>query len=283
MSKYGAWCLLWGPTFDKRYLYLIDRVKNLGFDALEIPLATQVLTNFPTRELKGRLTDTGMRATFCAGLEPRQNVASKNRKNRARGIDYLKRCVEFTADFGNDFLAGILYGVWGGFTGNPPTEDELNWSADSIREVADHARTVNVDLAVEPCCRFECYLLATVEEGLRYIKRVGRNNIGLLLDTFQMNIEEKNLPSAILTAGDKLVHFHVCASDRGIPGNGHIDWKGVFESLKKIGYNRWMTVESFWPEPGGGTGAAAKVWRQLAPSPDDIAKGGLELIKKYMG
>jgi D-psicose/D-tagatose/L-ribulose 3-epimerase len=93
-----------------------------------------------------------------------------------------------------------------------------------------------MDLAIEPCCRFECYLIATVEEGLSFIKRIGRDNVGLLLDTFQMNIEEKSLPAAIRAAGDKLVHFHVCASDRGIPGTGHTDWKGVFDALKKIGY-----------------------------------------------
>jgi len=282
MSRYGAWCLLWGPTFDRRYLHLVEHVKALGFDALEIPLDSQVLKNFPVGELKERLADTDMKATFCAGLEPGQNVASKQKKHRTRGIEYLKRCVDFTADFGNDFLAGILYGIWGGFTGDPPTEDELNWSAESIGAVADHAKSAHIDLAIEPCCRFECYLIATVEEGLGFIKRVGRDNVGLLLDTFQMNIEEKSLPAAILAAGNRLVHFHVCASDRGIPGTGHTDWKGVFDALKRIGYKRWLTIESFWPHPGGGTGAAAKVWRTLAPSPDDIAKGGLALIKKYM-
>lgn len=147
---------------------------------------------------------------------------------------------------------------------------------------AKETQSLKVDLAIEPCSRFECYLIATAQEGLRYLEKVGKDNVGLLLDTFQMNIEEKNLPAAILKAGDKLYHFHVCASDRGIPGKGHIDWEGVFGALRRIGYERWLTVESFWPEAGGGAGAAAKVWRQLAPTPDHIAKGGLELVRKYL-
>jgi len=282
MAKCGAWCLLWGPTFDQEFLHLVDHIKHLGFDGIEILLDTQILKNLPIRKLKEIFSDTGLAATFCAGLELSQNVATEDKRKQRRGIEHLKNCVETVAEFNSDFLAGILYGVWGGFSGNPPTEDELDWSADCIREVAEYAQSLKVDLAIEPCSRFECYLIATAQEGLNYLKKVGKENVGLLLDTFQMNIEEKDLPAAILEAGNKLYHFHVCASDRGIPGTGHIDWEGVFSALKKIGYKRWLTVESFWPEPGGGPGAAAKIWRRLAPTPDHIARGGLELVRKYL-
>lgn len=281
MAKCSAWCLLWGPTFNENYFHIVDHVKKLGFDGIEIPLTWEILKEFPSKKLKRKLLDIGLSATFCAGLSEDQNVASKDGEKRRRGIEHLKKCVEIVAEFGGNCLGGILYGAWGWFSGNPPTEDELNWSADCVREVADYAQSFKVDLAIEPCSRFECYLIATVQEGLSYLKRVNRENVGLLLDTFQMNIEEKNLPAAILQAGDKLYHFHVCASDRGIPGTDHIDWDGVFSALKEIKYERWFTIESFWPTPGGGVGAAAKVWRQLAPSPDDIAKGGLNLIRKY--
>ena len=282
MAKCGAWSLLWGPTFNEKYLYLIDHVRELGFDGFEIPLNVQILKNLPKRRMKQKAGENGIKITFCAGLNERQNITTRSGKKQRRGIDYLKSCVDVVKEFDGDCLAGILYGVWGGFSGNPPAEDEISRSADCMREVAEYAGSIGVDLAIEPCSRFECYLLATVEDGLSYIEAVGSPNLGLLLDTFQMNIEEKNLPEALLKAGKKLYHFHVCASDRGIPGTGHIDWNGVFDALKRIGYKRWLTVESFSPEPGGGSGRAAKVWRKLAPSSDDIAKGGLELIRKHL-
>ena len=97
-----------------------------------------------------------------------------------------------------------------------------------------------------------------------------------------MNIEEKSLSGAIRETGDKLYHFHLCASDRGVPGTGHIDWPEVFRALQDIGYDRWITVESFSPEPGS-SGAKAAIWRRLAPSADAIAKGGLELMHRYLG
>lgn len=281
MAKCGAYALIWGPSFDKNSLNLVNHIKEMGFDGIEIPLVASILNKLPRNELKKRLADTNLSALFCTGLDPKQNVASREQSDRLRGVEHLKRCVDVVKEFDGDVLAGVLYGVWGGFSGSPPTNDELNWSAECIREVSEYSQMLNIDLALEPVSRFEGYLIATAEEGLEYIKRVGRNNVGLHLDTFQMNIEEKSLPAAIRKAGDKLFHFHVCASDRGIPGTGHVDWNGVFGVLKENVYKRWLTVESFSPEPGG-VGAAAKVWRSLAPTADDIAKGGLHLIRSNL-
>ena len=281
MAKCGAFALIWGPTFDKNYLYLFDHIKKLGFDGLEIPLIPSILNVLPISELKKKASETGLACVFCAGLDPNQNIASSDKEKRQRGIEHLKKCVDVVKEFDGDVLAGMIYGVWGGFSGSAPTNDELNWSVDSIRKVAEYAQKVKVALALEPVSRFEGYLMATAEDGLEYLKRVGRDNVGLHLDTFQMNIEEKNLPAAIKSAGDKLFHFHVCASHRGVPGDDHIDWKGVFGALKGIGYQRWLTIESFYPEPSA-EASAAKVWRKLAPSADDIAKGGLALLRKHL-
>jgi D-psicose/D-tagatose/L-ribulose 3-epimerase len=281
MAKCAAYALMWGPTFNIDSLHLVSHVKKLGFDGIEIPLVTSILKLFPSKEMKTRLSDADLSIAFCTGLDEKQNIASKDRKLQKNGMTHLKKCVDVVAEFGGDVLAGVIYGVWGGFSGKPPTEDELNWSAECLREVSSYAATLNVDLALEPVSRFEGYLIATAADGLEYINKVGTKNVGLHLDTFQMNIEEKNLPDAIRRAGKKLFHFHVCASDRGTPGLDHTDWQGVFSALREISYDRWLTVESFSPEPGG-AGAAAKVWRRLAQSPDEIAEGGLSLMRKYL-
>ena len=278
--KCAAYALIWGETFNSRHLYLLEHLKELGFDGIEVPLVTSILRSLPVEEMKSRAADAGISCVFCTGLDHRQNVASPRKKNRVRGMDHLKRCVDVVKEFNGKTLSGVLYGVWGGFSGSAPTEQELDRSAESLREVAAYAEGLDVDLAFEPVSRFEGYLIATAAEGMNFINRIGCDNVGLHLDTFQMNIEEKNMPDAIRLAGDRLFHFHLCASDRGVPGTGHVDWKGVFAALREIRYDRWITVESFYPEPGA-EASAAKVWRKLADKPDDIGLGGLKLFRTY--
>ncbi|HUV09090.1 MAG TPA: sugar phosphate isomerase/epimerase family protein [Spirochaetia bacterium] len=282
MAKCAAYALIWGPTFNRHTLHLIDKLAGMGFDGIEIPLVTGILKDLPVSEMKRRLADTGLDAVFCTGLDEEQDLASASKEKRERGILHLKKCVETVKEFGGDILSGVTYGVWGGFSGFPPTEEELQRSADCLCTVCEYASALGVDIAIEPINRFEGYLIATAEEGLHYLELVGCENSGLHLDTFQMNIEENSLPAAIESVGKKLFHFHICASHRGVPGEGHIDWPAVFASLREIGYSRWLTVESFSPDPGS-QGSAAKVWRRLAASQDDIALAGLNLVRRYLG
>ncbi|MCC7145251.1 MAG: sugar phosphate isomerase/epimerase [Phycisphaeraceae bacterium] len=271
----------WGPSFSKHDLHLIDKVADMGFEGIEIPLVTSVVNDLPIQEAKRRLADRNLRASFDTGLDADQNLASTNAQFRQNGTDHLKRCMDIIAEFGGDELGGVCYGAWGYFSGSAPTQTELQRSADCLRLVAEYAAPLGIDLAIEPVSRFEGYLIPTAADGLAYLDLVGMKNVGLHLDTFQMNIEEQDLPAAIRSAAGRLYHFHLCASHRGVPGRDHVDWPGVFDALRVIGYTRWLTIEAI-SSTAGEAAAAAKAWRQIAP-PDDIALGGLDLIRRHLG
>ncbi len=102
-----------------------------------------------------------------------------------------------------------------------------------------------------------------------------------MFDTFHANIEEKNIADAYRTVGRHLKHVHTCENDRGIPGTGHIDWTGVFQSLRESGYDGWLTIESFGFALGE-LSAAASIWRDIAPSPESIAFEGIKFLKRGM-
>jgi len=68
MAKCCAWSHLWGPTFNEKYLYLIDHVRELGFDGFEIPLNTEILNDLPKKRMKEKSAEKGINITFCAGL-----------------------------------------------------------------------------------------------------------------------------------------------------------------------------------------------------------------------
>jgi D-psicose/D-tagatose/L-ribulose 3-epimerase len=117
---------------------------------------------------------------------------------------------------------------------------------------------------------------------VRFCDEVGQPGIGILFDTFHANIEEKDVAQAIETAAPHLVHFHACENDRGAPGSGHVDWPNVFGTLKRIGYDGWVTIESFGFALGE-LSAAASIWRDLAPAPADIAYEGVRFLRSGLG
>jgi D-psicose/D-tagatose/L-ribulose 3-epimerase len=103
--------------------------------------------------------------------------------------------------------------------------------------------------------------------------------VKLHLDTFHMNIEEKNQAAAIRKAGKLLGHFHACGSDRGTPGGDHIDWPNIVKALKAIGYQGDVVIESFTTDVKVIARAAA-IWRKIEPKRDDIAVNGLKFLRK---
>ena len=119
-------------------------------------------------------------------------------------------------------------------------------------------------------------------DAVQLVEAVGHPNVGVLLDTFHLNIEEKDVAGAYKLAGKHLKHVHTCENDRGAPGSGHVEWTQVFEALREIGYNGWLTIESFGFALGG-ISAAASIWRDIERTPDVIAFEGLQFLKRHMG
>jgi len=149
----------------------------------------------------------------------------------------------------------------------------------NLKVLAAYAEKKGVQICVEPLNRFETDFLNTCEKGLRLIKAVGSPGLKLHLDTFHMNIEEKNQAKAIRAAGKHLGHFHACGSDRGTPGNDHIDWKPIVAALKAVKYKGDIVIESFTTDVKVIARAAA-IWRKMEPTREEIATNGLKFLKK---
>jgi len=113
---------------------------------------------------------------------------------------------------------------------------------------------------------------------LALVEAVGHPSLGINLDTFHINIEEKRFGETIERVGKHLFHVHTCENDRGTPGTGHIPWTEVAAALKKIGYNRTLVIESFTTESDL-LAEAAGIWHPLAPSMDQMAVEGLAFLK----
>ena len=150
-----------------------------------------------------------------------------------------------------------------------------------FQELSPALDQYRITLALEPLNRFETYFLNTAADAVAFCDAIHHPRVGLLYDTFHANIEEKSIPEGYRTAGAHLKHVHACENDRGTPGTGHVDWKGVFQALHDVGYNGWITIESFGSALKE-ISAAARIWRDLEKDMDTLAANGVGFLRSNL-
>ena len=277
--RFGASTFIWTSPFGTGTLDLIDKVKGFGFDFIEICIE-QPETIVPER-IRERLRQVGLSALICGAFGPDRDMSSDQQPIRENAARYLQTCVEIASELGSPTVCGPMYAGVGNTAMRTPEERRAQWdrAVETLRPIADFAAGRGVKLALEPLNRFETDLVNTVEQGLRLVDDVGRDNVGLLLDTFHMNIEEKNLPAGIRQAGSRLFEFHACSSDRGTPGEDHLPWAEIASALVDIRYDGPIVIEAFTPQIKE-IARAVCLWRPLAESEDALAGNGLAHLRR---
>jgi D-psicose/D-tagatose/L-ribulose 3-epimerase len=275
--KFGVNTMVWTTQVGEKQDPLFARIKEWGFDGVELFLSPDEPANLPA--VTATLDRLQLERTTCCVLPRHANLVSSDAATRAQGVEFLKKCVDRTADLGASLACGPLYAGLGVMTGSRRTEKEWQWAVKGLRAAATRGQKRGVCLCLEPLNRFETYFLNTLEDAARLVHDVGAPNVKIHFDTFHSNIEEQHPTEALRAVAKDLGHVHISENDRGIPGTGHVDWKGILKVLKEIGYDGWLTIESFaQPEPA--LAAAAAIWRDLAPTGDDLARQGLQFTKR---
>jgi len=276
--KVGVNTLLWGAHFGPADFHRLPAIKEAGFDGIEYPLFDPAA--FPASAIRRELERVGLEGTAVSVVPGGMHLGSPDAGVRARTREHITLCIRQTAEAGGTLLSGPLYSPVGYLTGVRRTADEWNWAVESWQALAPAAAAAGVEIGIEPLNRFESYFLNTTADGVKFCEAVGHPSIGLLIDTFHANIEEKKFGEALRTAGKHLKHLHACENDRGTPGTGHVAWTEIVAALKSIGYDRWMTIESFGFALGE-LSAAAAIWRDLAPTVDSIASDGVKFLRAH--
>lgn len=278
---FGASTFIWVSPFSNDTLDLIDKVADAGFDLIEI--CVEDPATIDTDAIVARLSRAEIGVTVCGAFGTDRDVSSDDAAIRANGVAYIDACTDIAAALGALVVVGPMYSAVGK-TAMVPAEKrkkQLRWAAENLGKAGDHAAENGIRLAIEPLNRFETDLINTVEQGLELVRQIGRDNVGLLLDTFHMNIEERSIPDALRLAGDKLYHFHACASDRGVPGRDHLPWTEIASALTDAGYSGPWVIEAFNPAITE-IAKAVSLWRPLAESQDEIAVAGVAYLKSVV-
>ncbi len=277
--RFGVHCRLWTTGWTSVNLDLIDRARALGFDAFEIPLLNPAAVD-PVA-IRRRAEAAGIAIIGTMALPRDKGLATADAAVRQDTVAFLQAAAERAGEMGSPLLGGMIYAVPGRFSGRGPTAEEFRWLVEGLSEVAHHARRCGVTLAVEPVNRYETYLLNTAAQAQAVVDAIAQPNVGLLLDTYHMNIEERGIAVTIRRYAHSIRHLHLNESDRGMLGGGNLDWAGLFAALREIGYQGIGSLETFGassPE----LPAVTSIWRELFPSADGLAREGLAFLRSQV-
>lgn len=279
--KIGMNLLLWADTLTPEHDPLLEQLKALGFDGVEIPIFDGSDTK-PYERLGKRLKDLGLGATAVTVMTPEANPISPDAGVREAAIIHLDGVLACCAASGAEVLCGPIHSALGYFSGDAPTDTEFKLGVDTMQEVASRAQSHGVMLACEYLNRFENYFLTTAEQTARFVDAVGHPSCKMMYDSFHGHIEEKSQKDAITSCGSRIIHAHVSENDRGTPGTGQVDWDGYFAGLKQIDFQGYYTIEAFGRALPA-LAAATRVWRDLFPDPMGLCRDGLAFIKQRTG
>lgn len=278
--KYGINTVLWVWPFISGRLDLLKKIKNMGFDTVEI--AVEDMSEKNVNAIRDGLKEYNLNCVICGAYTPERNIISENKDLQKKGIEYIKSLIDLCNKFEAEVLVGPTYsvGIYPDFLDSNKREGAWQRCVKNLKEVGRYALENGVRIAVEPLNRYETNFINTAKDAVRLVEEVDNSNVGVHLDIYHMNIEEKSLEKAIMNTGKHLFHLHVSEHDRGTPGTGHTDWRGVAKGLRKISYNECVVIESCDPKVGSPIAEAGAIWRTYDFGQNELAKRGLEFLRE---
>ena len=220
-------------------------VADAGFDALEIsPWTPRNLSHAGVKNLRASLRRNGLRFSgFTAIYPPEMTLASPSPASRRANIIYTNRLIELAYSLNGRVL------VWGSprsrdIPKGVPFRQAYSWLVELLKTSGRLADDRDIRIAIEPINRFESTTIHNAREALAMARLVNHESVGIAYDTFHTSLEEDSFTEPIVLAGRYLAAVHVSDCNRKIPGKGHIDFEPIFDTLKRVGYEGFVTLEA---------------------------------------
>ena len=277
--KIGVSAFAWTTKLGRAHLDLLPKIKEMGIDSFEIPMFDPA--DLSAVDIRRAFELSGLECTVCAILPTGINPISPDAAVRKRSREHLVRCVQIAAACGATLIGGPLYAPIGYLPPCRPTRDQWGWAVEAFQSLSEVLDTEQIMLAIEPVNRSETLFLRSAAEARQLCVDVGHARIGVSLDTFHANIEERDIVSVIHLLGPYLKHFHASENDRGPLGEGHVDFPAVTAALKSIGYDGYVVIEGFGYTHEDET-APGYLLADINVSPERLVRKSVEYLSPLM-
>jgi len=245
----------------------LSKAARLGYDGVELLVARpeQLDANHVREQVNSRGLDIAAIATGALYRAEGLTLLSHDPVVSQRAAARLEELIVFAATAGVPFVTVGAFRGWLSWVGGAHAREQLLRLLAHAASVADER---GVRLVLEPLNRYESDVVHSVQEAVAFIEEVGKKSLGLLLDTFHMNIEESNIAEAIHQAAvsGRLWHVHLGDSNRLPPGQGHLDFGTLLRTLAEVDYCGFLSAELIGgSDPDGAAAATIRHLRSLLP------------------
>jgi D-psicose/D-tagatose/L-ribulose 3-epimerase len=277
--KIGVSAFAWTTKFGQSHLHLLSEVREQGIEGIEIPMFDPA--DLATSDIRRASESADIECTVCAILPADINPISPDAAVRKLSHAHLLRCIEASAQLGAHLLGGPLFAPIGYLPGRRRNEDEWQWAVEAFQSLGDMLDANDMTLSIEPVNRSETFFLTTVTDAKALCDEIGHPRIGVTIDTFHANIEEKNIADAVCLTGRHLKHVHASENDRGLLGSGHVAFPEIVTALRDIGYDGYLMIEGFGYSRDEQESLGA-LYGDLTVSPENIAFEGAAYLRTLL-
>jgi sugar phosphate isomerase/epimerase len=234
--------LLPGDTLQEKW----DAALAFGYDGIELrgQGGHRIRERLP--ELHRAHRDGVVMNTVC--VEMLHFIGDFDADRRRDALENMRTMLSVIAEIGG--TAAMTPASYGMFSRRlPPFEpprDEAGDRAvllDALGALGEHARREGVTILLEPLNRYEDHMVNRLEQAVELAEATGLDSVGVVADSYHMNIEEADPQDALVAAARRLVHVQVSDSNRLEPGAGHLDWSAFVAALASTGYTGDLAAE----------------------------------------
>lgn len=236
----------------------LQKAHALGFDGVELALldSSQIDVDRVIELCKTYQLDIPMVSSGQVYAQGGLCFSSSEKATRAQAVERIKGLIDLAERFGSMVNIGRVRGP---IESGEPYENSETRFLDALEEVAQYAAPKGVQIAVEPVNRYELNFINNVSEAYEVISKRNLPNVKIMPDTFHMNIEDQSIEASFVTYREQIAYIHFADSNRRAPGQGHLNFPNIINTLRAAGYDGYVTAEILpFPNPDEAAQQAAK-------------------------
>ena len=252
-----------GPiVFRENLIENIRKAKKLGYDGVEFAIRethtidpSEIIKTIDELDLEIPAVGTGQ-----IYLEEGLSFSSKSKDIRNSAVKRINEITETASYFNSSVIIGLVRGNVDTIVDDYKKELEVAESriAECLEKCMTYSEKFGIEYLIEPLIRYDSNILNKIEDVTNFLEKyktkLDVKRIGILADTFHMNVEESIMADSLLHNIKLINHIHFADSNRLAPGEGHINFKEIVGILKSSNYTKYISFEIL-PEPDSETAA----------------------------